>query len=78
MRCIVNGDQLELTEGSTVRDLLQELTGHRLDSHGRADDGESVGLAVALDSRVVPRSSWSLTAVLDGAQIEVVEAVQGG
>lgn len=77
MHCTVNGDRLELTAGSTVRDLLQQLTGRTLDSHGRAD-GEPVGLAVAVDARLVPRSSWSFTAVHDGASIEVVEAVQGG
>lgn len=36
------------------------------------------GVAVALDGSVVPRTSWSATAVRPGAVVEVVTAVQGG
>lgn len=36
------------------------------------------GVAVALDGSVVPRASWSATAVRPGAVVEVVTAVQGG
>jgi len=36
------------------------------------------GLAVAVNSEVVPRSGWSDTSVADGDRVEVVTAVQGG
>ena len=37
----------------------------------------SNGVAVALDWSVLPRSGWQIT-LCDGAQLEVVPAVQGG
>lgn len=78
MKCLVNGEPLQLREGSTVRDLLQQMTGRQLDGAGRVDDGDPIGLAVAVSGRLVPRSRWSGTAVAEGAEVEVVEAVQGG
>ncbi len=35
------------------------------------------GIAVAVDQAVLPRSSWATT-LSDGANIDVVTAVQGG
>lgn len=78
MKCMINGDERDLPEGSTVRDLLQELTGQVVDANGRSEGGQPLGLAVALDGALVPRSSWSFTAVTPGCSVDVVEAVQGG
>jgi sulfur carrier protein len=61
----VNADDLEVDDLTTVATLLQSL--------GYPDRG----IAVAVDHAVVPRSSWATT-LSDGAQIEVVTAVQGG
>jgi sulfur carrier protein len=61
----VNADELEVDDQTTVAALLQSL--------GYPDRG----VAVAVDQAVVPRSSWATT-LSDGAQIEVVTAVQGG
>ena len=36
------------------------------------------GVAVAVDGEVVPRARWAATALADGAQVEVLTAVQGG
>ena len=36
------------------------------------------GVAVALDSEVVPRAAWARTPLAEGARIEVLTAVQGG
>ena len=36
------------------------------------------GVAVAVDRRVVPRSAWADTALVAGARVEFVTAVQGG
>jgi sulfur carrier protein len=38
----------------------------------------STGIAVALNSEVVPRGDWPATAVRPGDRIDVVTAVQGG
>ena len=64
----VNGALRELAAGATVASIVDELTGDR---RGR-------GVAVALGGEVVPRGAWSSTSLSDGAEIEVVQAVQGG
>lgn len=67
---IVNGAAApELPPGITVADLVRRVAG--VDSDGR-------GVAVAVDSVVVPRGEWLTTAIADGARVEVVGAVQGG
>jgi sulfur carrier protein len=65
MRIRINADDLEIDEQMTVAGLLQSL--------GYPDRG----VAVAVDQAVLPRSSWTAT-LSDGANIEVVTAVQGG
>ncbi|WP_287898292.1 sulfur carrier protein ThiS, partial [Arthrobacter sp.] len=37
-----------------------------------------VGMAVARNATVIPRSLWSGTALEDGDELELVTAVQGG
>jgi sulfur carrier protein len=65
MMITVNAERLEVDDRTTVAVLLQSL--------GYPDRG----IAVALDQAVLPRSGWT-AALSDGAQIEVVTAVQGG
>jgi sulfur carrier protein len=65
MIVVVNEQQVEVDEQTTVAALLQSL--------GFPDRG----IAVALDFSVLPRSNWA-TKLFDGARIEVVTAVQGG
>jgi sulfur carrier protein len=64
----VNGAPRTVPAGATVASVVAELTDH---AHGR-------GVAVALGGEVVPRGAWSSTPLRDGAQLEVVHAVQGG
>jgi sulfur carrier protein len=64
----VNGAPRELPDDATVATVVAELTG--------AHNGR--GVAVALGGEVVPRGAWPDTALADGAEIEVVHAVQGG
>jgi sulfur carrier protein len=66
MTVTVNGQHWQLPHGATLADVLERL------------GAPSGGVAVALDGAVVPRKSWSGTALLDGARIDVVTAVQGG
>jgi sulfur carrier protein len=65
MIVLVNEEQLEVAETTTVAALLASL--------GYPDRG----IAVALDRTVLPRSGWATT-LSDGARLDVVTAVQGG
>lgn len=68
MIVVVNQRQVEVDEQTTVAALLESL--------GFPDRG----VAVAVDATVLPRSHWAmrLSGLCDGAQLEVVTAVQGG
>jgi sulfur carrier protein len=68
MDLFVNGEERSLEPGTTVADLVASL--------GAPADGR--GVAVAIDTEVVPRSVWSATVLLPGARVEVLIAVQGG
>ena len=64
----LNGEERRLDDGATVQhalDLLDVTPGAR-------------GIAVALDREVVPRGAWDQTPLHDGANVEVVMAIQGG
>lgn len=65
MIIVVNEEHVQVDEQTTVAALLESL--------GYPDRG----IAVALDQTVLPRSDWATT-LSDGAQLEVVTAVQGG
>lgn len=78
MDLTLNGAPYAPTPGQTVRDLVAAHTGRDLDAHGRPTDGERLGVAVALDDAVVPRSTWATTPVPATGRLEVVTAVQGG
>ncbi|MBW0013899.1 sulfur carrier protein ThiS [Mycobacterium sp.] len=69
MIVLVNSQRVEVDEHTTVARLLESL--------GFPDKG----IAVAVDSAVLPRSGWATKlSELSGApvQLEVVTAVQGG
>lgn len=78
MTCTLNGKPAEVADGATLRDLVRSLTGKELGADGRTVEGAPLGLAVAVDGAVVPRSRWATTTIAPGADVEVVEAVQGG
>ncbi|MGB8391795.1 sulfur carrier protein ThiS [Mycobacterium sp.] len=65
MIVVVNEQKVEVDEQTTVAALLESL--------GFPDRG----IAVALQSSVLPRSGWA-TILFDGARLDVVTAVQGG
>jgi sulfur carrier protein len=62
----VNGEQRSLPDDSTVATLVEDLS------------APPRGVAVALDGEVVPRGAWAATALREGAEVEVVAAIQGG
>ena len=68
MTILLNGEARELAPGTTVRALLEALD----------VPGGARGVAVAVDAEVVPRGEWPEHVLGDGAQVEVVTAIQGG
>ena len=74
----VHGAERSLASGASVADLVSEMTGRSIASDGNATDGTRLGVAVACNAAVVPRSRWSSTLIAPGDDIEIVTAVQGG
>ncbi len=66
MTITVNGEQRELTHGTTLESLLETL-GVRRD-----------GTAVALNDDVVPRALHAATVLRGGDRLEIIVAVAGG
>lgn len=66
------------TSARTVLELVADHAGIELTPAGVAVDGSRLGLAVALNQAVVPRSRWAATALRDGDMVEIVGAKQGG
>jgi len=64
----INGDACELPDGATVASVVASLP--------NAPEGR--GVAVAVEGEVVPRARWQGTELREGANVEVVVAVQGG
>lgn len=68
MTVTINGTPREFPEGATVASVVAALP--------NAPDGR--GVAVAVDGEVVRRARWANTELREGANVEVVVAVQGG
>jgi sulfur carrier protein len=66
MRVVVNGVARDLTPGTTLAQVVDDLT--------RAP----AGVAVAVNDTVVPRGAWASTVLDDSDRVEVLTAVQGG
>ena len=62
----VNGETTTIADNATVADLMAErqLT--------------SAGTAVAVDAAVVPASQWATNTLAEGAEVDILTAVQGG
>jgi thiamine biosynthesis protein ThiS len=63
---IVNGNQIEISEGSGISDLIKLL----------GLDTERV--AVELNRRIVRRADWASTTISEGDKVEIVHFVGGG
>jgi thiazole synthase len=68
MKILLNGEERELERPMDLAEVV-ELAG---------GDPERRGMAAALEGEVIPRSQWGRTRVPDGAEVEVVAAIQGG
>ena len=66
---VLNGTDHEVDDSATVADLIGQT---------HPDAATHRGVAVAVDRRVVPRSAWADSALVAGARVEFVTAVQGG
>ncbi len=66
MQIRVNGEPMDLSEGATIQDLVQQMTlqGKRL--------------AVEVNEDIVPRSQHPEFRLSDGDRVEVVHAIGGG
>ena len=73
----VNGVQ-SATLALDLLHLVAELTSRNLTPTGQPADGSRLGVAVAVNSAVIPRSEWSGWELTEGDDIELVTAVQGG
>ncbi|ARF80732.1 sulfur carrier protein ThiS [Kitasatospora aureofaciens] len=62
----VNGEPRRLPAATTLAALVATVS------------AANTGVAAALNEAVVPRSSWSATALHSGDRIEILTAVQGG
>ena len=78
MNIKLNGAVRQVPADASVSTLVTAVTGRVLDHRGQAADGGKLGVAVARNSEVVPRSQWAATALADGDELELVTAVQGG
>lgn len=68
MIILLNGERREVPPGTTVQTVVAALSAC----------AEGRGVAVAVQGEVVPRRAWVDTELADGAQVEVVAAIQGG
>jgi sulfur carrier protein len=64
----LNGRPEQLPEGATVADAVEAV----------GVNGETRGVAVAVDGEVVRRAEWVTTRLAERQAVEVVRAVQGG
>jgi sulfur carrier protein len=64
----LNGQPVELAKGAAVSEAVLRA----------GAEGETRGVAVAVDGEVVPRGAWERTTLRDGQKVEVVGAIQGG
>lgn len=78
MNIILNGAPHAVPHDASITTLVTQITGRPLAANGQAADGQKLGVAVAHNSEVVPRSQWFVTALADGDNVELVTAVQGG
>jgi len=71
MRVLLHGEPREVPEALTVAELVERAAPDLRLGNGR-------GVAVALDSEVVPRSDWERTEISEGQRVELLAAMQGG
>lgn len=74
----VNGESRTVSPATTLREIVEDVTGRKLNTDGTPEDGGRLGLAAAVSGTVIPRGRWHTTDLPNGAVIDVVTAAQGG
>ncbi|MFI5084534.1 MAG: sulfur carrier protein ThiS [Actinomycetales bacterium] len=74
----LNGTGHELGGDARLSALVAALTGRAVTAAGHPADGGRLGVAVALNGGIVPRSQWQGTELQANDDVEIVTAVQGG
>lgn len=69
MYVTVNGDQCDIDDQTSVEALLSNL---------RGCEGDSRGVAVAVNDEVVPRQKWPALILKNEDRVLVITATQGG
>lgn len=77
MKLTINGTDRTIT-ATTVQKILEEELKLTLTPEGTAENGSKLGIAVALNDTVVPRSQWHSRKPVEGDRLEIITAVQGG
>ena len=68
MKLLVNGKEVQVEDGITILDLL-ERSGIQI---------RPVGLAVAVNEEIVPKSKYAEYRLKEGDRVEIVNIVGGG
>lgn len=66
MNIIINGEEREISEGTTVSQLLEDM------------NTPAVGIAVERNREIVSRSLHPTTVLEEGDELEIVKMVGGG
>ena len=77
-RITINGEPRTVAQESTICDLVATESGRTIGQDGRAQDGRGLGIAVAKNAHLVPRSGWFSELLADGDAVELLTATQGG
>lgn len=68
MKVALNGEPVELPDEASLADAVTAA----------GADPARRGLAAAVDGEVVPKGDWATLSLVEGQDVEVVRAVQGG
>ncbi|MBN9201537.1 MAG: thiamine biosynthesis protein ThiS [Microbacterium sp. SCN 70-18] len=74
----VNGEPHHAPAPQSIADLVHGILGVRVAPDGSIPDGSTLGVAVAVNSVVIPRTAWAREQLADGDAVEIVSATQGG
>lgn len=67
MKITVNGQELELSPTSTIKDVL-----------GHINQQDTGGIAVAINEMVIQKSKWNTSQINSGDNVLIIKASQGG
>ena len=68
MKIKLNGEVQDINSSNSLDDFIKTYLGGK----------EAKGIAVALNSTIIPKQKWNETNLNENDEVEVVHAVQGG